>query len=275
MGPIRDWQEFLRAEGKSEETVRKYGYPVARFLGETTARSLGEVREEHVVTFLARLGKQAPARELYTRALKSFFDYCQRRGLIETNPAAGLRPKKPNKPEPDAYTPQEIMALMEVARRRNPRWAWAIQAAYALGLRRSELCGITAEDIDWQGRRVYLRVTKGNKPRWVEMSDLASGALKELTRHNLPKDYPVVGFSPQWFTMIVGWAAASAGLPPRRRKAHMLRASAATHMLGNGAPISVVSKLLGHADVAVTSRYLAVNNGDRRRAVDSLSLAVG
>lgn len=270
LGPIRDWQEFLRAEGKSEETVRKYGYPVARFLGETTARSLAEVQEEHVVTFLARLGKQAPARELYTRALKSFFDYCQRHELIETNPAVGLRPKKPSKPEPDAYTPQEISALMEAARRRNPRWAWAIQAAYALGLRRSELCGIKAEDIDWHGRRVYIRVAKGNKPRWVELSALGEEALRALVGHS---PYSVVGFSPQWFTMVVGWAAASAGLPPRRRKAHMLRASAATHMLGNGAPISVVSKLLGHADVAVTSRYLAVNNGDRRRAVDSLSLA--
>jgi len=81
-----------------------------------------------------------------------------------------------------------------------------------------------------------------------------------------------VGFHPQWFTMIVNQAAAAAGLPPGRRKAHMLRSAFATHLLAGGTPVSVVSRLLGHSNVAITTRYLACHPADMRKAVDSLTL---
>ena len=42
---------------------------------------------------------------------------------------------------------------------------------------------------------------------------------------------------------------------------------------GEGTPISVVSRLLGHSQIATTSRYLAVSDADRREAVNRLKLA--
>jgi len=80
---------------------------------------------------------------------------------------------------------------------------------------------------------------------------------------------------PNWFTMIVHRAAKEAGLPPNRRRAHMLRASFVTELLGQGVPVSVASRLVGHANMATTHRYAAVRPEDRRRAVDVLPMPGG
>lgn len=51
---------------------------------------------------------------------------------------------------------------------------------------------------------------------------------------------------------------------------HVLRATFATNLLARGIPISVVSELLGHSNIAVTSRYLAITKQARREAVERL-----
>jgi site-specific recombinase XerD len=267
------WSEFLQASGISANTIRQYRYAILRLVAEANVALL-DVTEEHVVSFLASLGKRAHSRQLYLRAFRSFYGWAVERELIARNPAAHIRPKAPTDPPPDAYSPEEIASLVRAAGARNPRYGHAILACYALGLRRSELCGITLEDIDWQGRRVYIRCAKGDRPRWVEMNGLAKDALLSLSKPSakirLPGSYSLVGFHPQWFTMIVQRAAADAGLPRNRRRAHMLRASFVTGLLDQGVPVSVASRLVGHANLATTHRYAAVSEVDRRRAVDAL-----
>jgi len=272
------WSEFLTASGISSNTIRQYRYAILRLLAEAQVGLL-QVEEGHVVTFLASLGKRAHSRQLYLRAFRSFYGWAAERELIARNPAAHIRPKAPTDPPPDAYSPEEIALLLSAAGKRNPRYAHAILACYALGLRRSELCGITPEDIDWQGRRVYIRCAKGDRPRWVEMNDAAASALRFLSTESpngqnvkLPDNYCLVGFHPQWFTMIVQRAAADAGLPKNRRRAHMLRASFVTGLLDQGVPVSVASRLVGHANLATTHRYASVRPEDKRRAVDVLPM---
>jgi site-specific recombinase XerD len=267
------WSEFLSATGRSTNTIRQYRYAMLRLVAEANV-ALMDIKEEHVVSFLASLGKRAHSRQLYVRAFNSFYGWAVDREYIAKNPAAHIRPKAPIDPPPDAYTPEEIAALLYHAGKRNPRYASAILACYALGLRRSELCGITPEDIDWQGRRVYIRCAKGDRPRWVEANETALHALGGMAKYNnmknVPEGYSLVGFHPQWFTMIVQRAAADAGLPKNRRRAHMLRASFVTGLLDQGVPVSVASRLVGHANLATTHRYASVRPEDKRRAVDAL-----
>jgi site-specific recombinase XerD len=268
---LAHWSEFLAASGISQNTIRQYRYAILRLVAEANVALL-DVTEENVVSFLASLGKRAHSRQLYLRAFRSFYGWAVERELIGRNPAAHIRPKAPTDPPPDAYTPEEIHKLYLAASARNEKYGNAILACYALGLRRSELCGITPEDIDWQGRRVYIRCAKGDRPRWVEMNETAEKALRELLPDIPNRAYSLVGFHPQWFTMIVQRAAADAGLPKNRRRAHMLRASFVTGLLDQGVPVSVASRLVGHANLATTHRYASVRPEDRRRAVDALPM---
>jgi len=180
------WSEFLVANGLSAVTVKHYRYAMLRLVSEANVGILG-IGEPQIVAFLASLGKRAHSRQLYLRAFKSFYGWAFERNYIETNPAAHLHPKAPIDPPPDAYSPEEIASLVRAAGARDPRYGHAILACYALGLRRSELCGILPEDIDWQGRRVYIRCAKGDRPRWVEMNEIARKALEALIQPSQSK----------------------------------------------------------------------------------------
>jgi site-specific recombinase XerD len=56
----------------------------------------------------------------------------------------------------------------------------------------------------------------------------------------------------------------------RRVSPHLLRHSSATQLVEVGTPLRVVQEICGHASVSTTQRYVHVNNGQRRRAVDAL-----
>jgi site-specific recombinase XerD len=266
------WEDFMLAQGRTKETIRQYRYGLLRLQAETDPpKSLTEITEQDVVVFLALMGKRASAKQLYMRGFTSFFRWAKERGHIETNPAENLHPKAPTERAPDAFSPWEVGALMASAKQfsTGERDALAIQLCYALGLRRSELCRLEPDDIDWQGRRVYIRPSKGDKDRWVEMNDIAAAALEGLRPW---WNGTVLGsLHPQWFTMLVHRAAKAAGLPVGRRNAHMLRAAFATDLLAQGVPISVVSRILGHGSIEVTARYLGVRAQDKKEAVARLT----
>ena len=270
---LQEWEDFMLAQSRSKETVRQYRYALHRLAAETRpAKSLLDITEQDVVVFLATMGKRAAAKNLYLRSFNSFFTWAFERGHIPTNPAEHIHPKAPTERAPDAFSPEEVGALMTSARkhRTGERDALAIQLCYALGLRRSELCRIEPDDVDWAGRRVYIRPSKGDKDRWVEMNDIAADALEGLRPWY---NGTVIGsLHPNWFTMLVHRAAVGAGLPVGRRNAHMLRAAFATDLLAQGVPISVVARILGHSSIEVTARYLGVRAADRVDAVARLTV---
>jgi site-specific recombinase XerD len=269
---IQRWEDWMLARELSDETIRQYKYAIYRLQGETRpAKALTEMVQEDIITFLASLGRRAAAKGTYFRAFRSFFGWAYAQGDIEKDITAGFRPKTPTEPPVDAFTQDELAAILAAARAKSEKRYYAILLCYALGLRRSELCGIKAEDVDWNTHRVYIKEAKGGRPRWVEANELAMVALRGLAALN--GIYTLTDYAPNWFTMIVNQAATEAGLPRGRRNAHMLRASFASHLIQGGASVPVVSRLLGHANIATTHRYAAVWEGDRRRAVDTLTLA--
>jgi site-specific recombinase XerD len=273
---IHQWEDWMLARGLSDSTIRQYKYAMYRLQGETRpAKALRDMAQGDIIAFLATLGKRAAAKSLYYRAFRSFYGWALAQGLVERDPVAGFRPKAATEPPVDAFTQHEVAAILESARARSEKRYYAILLCYALGLRRSELCGIRAEDVDWNTRRVYVKEAKGGRPRWVEANDMALDSLRALFHQRgeyARNGESLVGYAPNWFTMIVHQAASEAGLPRGRRNAHMLRASFASHLIQAGASVPVVSRLLGHANIATTHRYAAVWEGDRRKAVDTLTL---
>jgi integrase/recombinase XerD len=257
----------MDANGLSSETQRHYSYALLRFIAENPW-PLEQISEGHVMVFLASLGKRAAARQMYIRGIRSFFGWAVAREYIRSDPSALLKPRRQAEPDPDAYTEDEIQCLVLRAYARHPKRASAILACYGLGARRGELCRLQPEDVDFSNGVVHFRFTKGNKPRRVEMSRIAREALEELRPYWT--DTVLGGIEPNTFSAWVHQAALECGFPADRRKGHMLRASYATHLINRGVPVSVVSKLLGHSDLKVTTRYAAVREDQRRDAVGRL-----
>lgn len=269
---IGEWGDHMAAQGLSERTQEMYVYAVHRLLSRshTRGRNLLELTETDIVTHLAALGDKAHSKRQHRQAIRSLYRWCLRRRYRHDDPSAILDgAKRPRRTRPEPFTQDELVRLLIAAAVRDPRRAWAILACYALGTRRSELCGIRPEDIRWNDMTVHLPVTKNDQPRTLPMGPLAAEALQELA--NLYSSNPygtLVGVAPQQFGAWVNQAARDCGFPPgRKRRAHTLRASFASHLGHKGVPPEVIRDLLGHENISTTSVYLGTYEGDGERAV--------
>lgn len=270
---IADWRRHLRALGRSEQTLRAYTSGVLRLLAEVVEGPPDAITEELIDRFMVSVSTHAPARALYARGIRSFCTFLHRRGHIATDPSLALDGiKAPESIPPVVLEQDELVRYMIAAAWRNPRRAWAIMLAFSIGCRRGELAGIAPRDL--LGDKVRLRRTKGGRPRDVELNTVARVAIEEL-RPWYTAESILGGVNPQTITEWCHEAAEDSGLLHKvtKRPSHVLRASFATHLLRQGVPIHVVSKLLGHRSIQTTSAYLAIATGEREDAVARLPFA--
>lgn len=272
---IGEWGDWMAAQGLSERTQELYVYAVQRLLSRshTRGRNLLELTETDLVAHLAAFGSRAHSKRQHRQAIRSLYRWAQRRRYRDDDPSAILDgAKRPRRTRPEPFTEDELVRLLVAAAVRDPKRAWAILACYALGTRRSELCGIRPEDIRWDAGVVHLRVTKGDRPRDVPMGRLAAEALRELSDLHSSGRATLLGIEPQQFTAWVNQAARDCGFPPgRKRRAHTLRASFVTHLLHKGVPVTVVRDLVGHENIATTNGYAGTYAGDGEQAVALLN----
>ncbi len=269
---IAGWRQHLRARGLSDSTLRAYTSGVQRFMTEYVKGPPTVATEDLVDEFLASIGHQSSTRAHAARGLRSFFSWLHRRGHIAADPTTAVRVPKPRHLPAVALEEDELVRLMVAAAWRSPRRAWAIMLQFSIGCRRGELAGIAPRDV--LGDKVRLRITKGGRPRVVELNELARVAIEELRPWWTP-DSILGGVVPQTITEWCHEAAREAGLyeKVRLRPSHVLRASFATHLLRNGTPIHVVKELLGHQDISTTGTYVVAAAPERGQAVERLPFA--
>ncbi|HXF73963.1 MAG TPA: tyrosine-type recombinase/integrase [Actinomycetota bacterium] len=270
---LAEWSDWMEAQGLSDRTQELYRYsllkllcfrdPVSRrtFVG----RCLLELSEGELVLFLASFKPKAHSKAQHRKALRSFYGWAHRRGYLARDPTAILdRARKPRRTRPEPYHPEELRRLVDAAKSRDPRRAWAILACFALGTRRSEFAAISPADIDWIRGVVHLRRTKGDRPRDVPLSPLARLAIEQL--RPWWNGTIIGGVRPSTFGAWVKQAARDAGLPPgRKHRSHTLRSTFATWLDQAGAPTGVIQQMLGHESLATTSAYVGLFGGDAAR----------
>ena len=153
-----------------------------------------------------------------------------------------------------------------------------LETIYSCGLRISELCGLVAQDIDWNECLVRVR-GKGKKERLAPIGEPALAAIKNYW-NLLPQvpagESPVflagakkrTPVSPRHLQLRLKKYLAVAGLDPHLTP-HKLRHSYATHLLDGGADLRSVQELLGHAHLVTTQVYTHLTTERLKRAYDA------
>ena len=265
---LAHWDAYLGAMGRAERTRQAYGYWCMKFLVASRYPSLDAITEDMVNDYLDSIGNRAPSKASAIHALKSLFAYAHDRGLIASDPTRWLKAKNPPRPEPVSLTEEELTRLIYAAAVHNPRRAWTLMLCYSIGTRRGELAAITPADVDLDTGEVHLRVTKGGRPRTVPLGPTAMAAMEAL--RPWWNGTVLGGIQPSTVNLWASQAGRDAGLPASKTHAHVLRRSFAKHLSLKGVPVEVISKLLGHSSLAITTAYLSVERDEKRKAVDLL-----
>ena len=279
-GDIESFLLALRFErGMSENTYAAYGSDLrffAEFVGRRGIADASAIGRDDIVAFLAEErdeGRKGSTRARRTAAIRMFFRFLKERRAIGSDPSELLASPKAALVLPRVLSEAEVAGMIEAVSGDDPRSLRdraLLETMYGSGLRVSEACALTFDDIVGDGELLRI-LGKGGKERMVPVGGAAGAALVRyadsgrgafarsaderhvfLTRLGRP-------FTRQGVFKVIRERAAAVGIAPERISPHVLRHSFASHLLAHGADIRAIQELLGHADIGTTQIYTHVD----------------
>lgn len=292
---VRDFLQHLATErAASVYTQRNYRHALSEFSkwhheerkAQPNWKALERDDFRAYLRYLGRHQLSRAATQLRFSALRSFYKFLIRRGVVDQLPIKGIVLPKLAKRLPRFLTPQQMLDLLRAPLKdikdQNDqtiahRDAAILEVIYSCGLRISELCGLKAEDINWNQQCIRV-CGKGKKERLVPVGAPALQAIEAywrqlpeapapsmpvfLAQPNKPKP-----MYPRLLQLRLKRHLAAAGLDPNLTP-HKLRHSYATHMLDAGADLRSIQELLGHAHLVTTQVYTHVTTDRLKKAYD-------
>jgi integrase/recombinase XerD len=173
---------------------------------------------------------------------------------------------------------EEVAQLPESAKPGRERIL--LQTAYACGLRISELLSLQVTDIDRARMVVTVRQGKGAKDRQVPLSARLLTELRAWWSGHRTKPWLFPGMSgasrqrPMNVTSVQRMMKQVTTRAQLKKPAsmHTLRHSYATHLLEAGVDVVTLQRLLGHASLSTTARYLHLSRRQMSKLPDLLAL---
>ena len=287
---LEQFLEHLRYERNvSAHTLRNYASDLEQFLDHlrprdqaTGKRTLPDVKEVDHLTireWLAELHSDQKKKSSIARklaALRTFFQFLVREGLLESNPAKLVATPRQEKKLPKHLSVEDAIRFIEtpdVETDLGKRDRAMLELMYATGVRVAELTTLNLGDIDF--RNQLIRVTgKRRKQRIVPFGDPAGAAIRDyltirdkflLTAPISKRDDEALFLNYQGTRittrsvgrMVEKYIKICAGV--HSISPHALRHSFATHLLDSGADLRDIQELLGHARLSTTQVYTHVS----------------
>lgn len=264
--------EDLQLAGYSPKTQKGY-LDAVRNLTKFYMRSPDLLTEEDIRRFFLHLiNVRKAARSTVTIHLAGIkFFYVKTLG--REWPVFDIVRPQPTKKLPAVLSREEVRAILE--RIRHPMARVALTVIYACGLRNAEGVKLRIDDIDTSRKLLWVRCGKGWKDRAVPLADHVGKLLLDHYRNHGNRGgwlFPVK--DGHIATDLLQRVFKRALQEARIRKAatpHTLRHSFATHLLEDGEDVTVLQKILGHADISTTKIYLHLTKRISERLDRSLN----
>ncbi|HEY4558605.1 MAG TPA: tyrosine recombinase XerC [Enteractinococcus sp.] len=292
---IEEYCHYLQYEmNRSDHTIRSYRSDLLGLASDLQGDRSGneepppvfrEVTLDDFRNWLAQLTRHGMSRTTIARkttTVRQFMSWLVRQGFREDNPAARLVTSKQASQLPDTLSQNQMRQALDTlhAKAMGPegepedpialRDVAMIEVLYATGIRVAELEGLDIDDIDFT--RSMIKVTgKGNKQRVVP---LTAPAVKSLQHWLSRGRAEVLADNHETPAVFLGARGRRIGARQIREVVnnilqtlgstsasgvHVLRHTAATHLLDGGADLRTVQELLGHESLQTTQLYTHVS----------------
>ena len=271
---IKYLAEIKNIRRYSENTIKSYHTDLEEFRNyceKTGKMELPLINERLIKSYLMflsekNLDKKSIARKL--AAVRSTFKYAFQNDLINENPVSYVSNPKSHRKLPEVVTTNnilEIYKLVEESEEGPELIKVVFEILYGCALRVSELCDLKYSSVDF--KKSQLRVIgKGDKMRIVPIGEKSLVILNDYIIKN-----PIISYNDYLirtkkndklyprlvYRMINKYLTKVSDI--KKKSPHILRHSAATHMLDNGADLRAVKEILGHENLSTTQIYTHVS----------------
>jgi site-specific recombinase XerD len=258
----------------SDNTIKSYKTDLLEFVDYCNERSktdLAEITEKFIKSYLMVLSekdldKKSIARKL--AAIRSSFKFAFQNDVITENPLSFIANPKSARKLPEVISTNLILEIYKLADEvdKNPELVKVVfEMLYGCALRVSELCDLKYSNLDL--KKAQIRVLgKGNKMRIVPIGEKSLVILNDYLLKNPVNSYDGYLIRSEKndklyprlvYRMINKYLTKVSDL--KKKSPHILRHSAATHMLDNGADLRAVKEILGHENLSTTQIYTHVS----------------
>jgi site-specific recombinase XerD len=257
------------------------------FLAQQGITKLADIDHQALERYQAEMDRrsyQASTRNRKTYAIKSFFNFLHRRGVIAENVAHDLIAPKPQKREPRFLSEEEYKRLLRVCSH-HPRDAAIIELFLQTGMRLSELANLTLDDIELPKKISRdpehigtVRMTrKRGKSQTIPLNYKACQALKTwlkvrpqvdhpalfVTKFQTPMSIRAIQYTIEKYLRLANISNASV---------HTLRHTMAIHHIAKGTDLKTIQETLGHESLETTTIYIGLAKQAQRKALQQNAL---
>ncbi len=269
-----DFQDYLKYEKKaSVNTYESYLRDVGQLSAYAAGLGLADLSRadcqliERFLQSLLNDGKSQATVNRVVAALRCYYQFLVNQGIAAENPISQIKRKTAEKKLPEILTGKEVNELLEQPKGddcKSLRDKAMLELLYATGIKVSELIELRVQDLNLQVGVIHTHAGRSDR-----IVPVYPAAVKTLSVY-LSKIRPQIVLDPgedrlftnmngqaltrQGFWKIVKFYAAQANIK-KDITPHTLRHSFAAHLLENGAQLSDIQEMLGHADISSTQIY--------------------
>ncbi len=291
---IYSFLDYRKARGMSPSTIdinRTYLSRFHKYLDSVGRTDFSGLSQHDILGFIKVLSFSTKATIYCTLCtLRGFFRYLASEGILSTD-LSYLVPKVNYKKEaklPTTYTKEEIERMLSAVDCGNPKgkrdYAMLLLAC-RLGLRASDICGLTFDHLLWQENMIVLVQCKTKKRIELPLLTEVGNAIIDYLKYGRPvSQLPFVflhannGFrrlqEPTLHSIVSFYLrlAGIANVAKKKHGPHALRHSLAGFLLQKKTPLPVISEVLGHCSTETTKTYLRIDMEHLRQCALGVSL---
>lgn len=256
----------------SENTITSYRIDLENFVSYCNNYDRDDIESisgKFIKSYLAVLSSEGLNKRSISRklaAIRSLFKYSFQRDIITANPSLGIHNPKMRRELPEILSEETILSAYNNSDKNNSELVKIIfELLYGCAIRVSELCRLNREDLDISNQTLKV-FGKGNKNRIVPIGNKSILIIKDYIniRGSLKGKEPLIitesgnRIYPRFIHRVISRHLAAVS-DIKKKSPHVLRHSAATHMLDNGADLHAVKEILGHENLSTTQIYTHVS----------------
>ena len=272
---INSYLEYIESIKRySPQTVKAYRTDLNQFIEFCNLRNKFtsiDLTEKIIKKYLMQLSETGLDKRSISRKLASvrgLLKYAFQNQIINSNPVAYIKNPRSNKKLPEVTTTESILRIYDLADEAEDepeRVKIIFELLYGCALRVSELCDLNFGDLDIKSHTLRVK-GKGSKMRIVPVGQKSIEIIEEylnITNHENNNE-PLIKTKggnriyPRFVYRIIN-NYLSKVTDIKKKSPHVLRHSAATHMLDRGADLRAVKELLGHENLSTTQIYTHVS----------------
>ena len=272
---VEEYLVALRVEhGLATNTLDAYRRDLDQYLQFLDGAEPDQGLVEEYVASLSERGLAPSTMNRKIASLRGLHRFLTKEGYRAADPTVLLEAPRRLSPFPKALTVDEAITLVEapdLTSQKGRRDSALLEFLYGTGARVSEAVDLDLGVLDLEDK-IAIVTGKGSKQRLIPLGTQAVAAMQRWLPERLSLLKRSESGDPVFLNLrgsrlsrqgafdVVKANAARAGIDPKKVSPHVLRHSAATHMVEAGADLRTVQEILGHATISTTQIYTKVSS---------------